>query len=78
MEMLEGLHFSEADIILAAKDKDVSKVYKSITEDLVREAFPNMLPPPQPKPAVVKKSTTKKSSTSVGVWEIVYWLEGHQ
>ena len=65
IEMLEGLHFSESEIVLAAKDKKLDSLYKSVTEDLVRLAFPNLLPPPVEKPKGVKKSATKKSSASV-------------
>lgn len=70
IEMLEGLHYSEADLLCAAKDRKLTSIYKSITEDLVREAFPNMLPPPLPKPeeeVKPKKSSSKKSKVSTEV-----------
>jgi hypothetical protein len=44
--LLEGLHWTEAEIMIQVKDKILQKKYKSITEDLVREAFPKTLPPP--------------------------------
>jgi hypothetical protein len=34
------------EIMIQVKDKILQKKYKSITEDLVREAFPKTLPPP--------------------------------
>lgn len=45
IEMLEGLHVSEAELICLAKDKKLQTKWKSIKEDLVREAFPMILPP---------------------------------
>lgn len=50
IEMLEGLHVSEAEVIILAKDKNLSKKYKSLKEDIVREAFPVTLPPKVDKP----------------------------
>ncbi len=44
IEMLEGLHLSEAEILCLVKDKDLEKKYKTITYDIVREAFPDLLP----------------------------------
>lgn len=45
IEMLEGLHISEAEVICLIKDKKLQKKYKSLKEDIVREAFPQILPP---------------------------------
>lgn len=45
IEMLEGLHLSEAELLCLAKDKQLGKKYKSLKEDLVREAYPSALPP---------------------------------
>ena len=44
IEMLEGLHISEAEVMCLAKDRKLQKKYKTITYDLVREAFPDLLP----------------------------------
>ena len=63
IEMLEGLHESEAELLCAAKDGEMETVYKSITEDLVREAYPNIFPfPPTVKkePVAAKKPLRKK------------------
>ena len=62
IEMLEGLHWTEAELICLVKDKKLQTKYPSLTFDLVTEAFPDMafaqpvkeLPPP-------KKSSAKKS-----------------
>lgn len=48
IEMLEGLHISEAELIILVKDRKLTKKYKTIKEDIIREAYPNSLPP---KPA---------------------------
>lgn len=53
IEMLEGLHVSEAELLCLAKDRNITKKYKTIKEDLVREAYFGLLPP---KPA--KKAET--------------------
>lgn len=45
VEMLEGLHISEAMVIILAKDKKLQTKYKSLKEDIVREAYPVTLPP---------------------------------
>lgn len=44
IEMLEGLHVSEAEVMCLAKDRKLQKKYKTLTYDLVREAFPDLLP----------------------------------
>ena len=70
-EMLEGMHYSEADLLCAAKDGVLTTLYKSITEDLVREAFPNILPPAKPKtivdiiPVLKKEPKAKKAAVSL-------------
>lgn len=49
IEMLEGLHHSEAELICLAKDKKLHTKYKTVKEDLIREVFPATLPPKQVK-----------------------------
>ena len=39
IQMLEGLHKSEAELILAAKDKKMHQVYKGLSAAVVKEAF---------------------------------------
>lgn len=64
IQMLEGLHYTEAELLCAVKDRKISSVYPSFTEDFVREVFPDLLPPAPPKPEPVKKTRAKKSKTS--------------
>lgn len=45
IEMLEALHISEAEDMVLIKDKKLQKKYKTLKEDIVREAFPQILPP---------------------------------
>lgn len=49
VEMLEGLHHTEAELIILAKDRKLSKKWKSLKEDIVREAYPFTLPPIEEK-----------------------------
>jgi hypothetical protein len=68
IQLLEGIHFSEADVLCLAKDKKLQTEYKSVTEDLVREAFPDILPAKDPEPIieqiekVVEKVTKPKKA----------------
>ena len=39
LQMLEGLNKEEAELILAAKDKELNKKYKGLTANLVKDAF---------------------------------------
>ena len=39
VQMLEGLHESEAYIVVNAKDKKLHQVYKGLSTNVVREAF---------------------------------------
>jgi len=39
IQMLEALHESEADLLLAAKDKKLHQAYKGLSEPVVKEAF---------------------------------------
>jgi hypothetical protein len=52
IQLLECIHWQEADIIIAMKDKKLSSLYKNLTEDLVREVYPSMLPPKEQMPVV--------------------------
>ena len=49
IEMLEGLHYLEAEMLIAVKDKCLQKKYKGLSEKVVRDAFPDLLPPPPEK-----------------------------
>ena len=39
IQMLEGLHESEAKLLVAAKDKRLHQVYKGLSQQVVKEAF---------------------------------------
>ena len=39
IQMLEGLHKSEADLLVSAKDKKLHQVYKGLSAAVVKEAF---------------------------------------
>ena len=39
VHMLEGLHESEAELLVSAKDKKLHQVYKGLSSNVVREAF---------------------------------------
>ena len=39
VQLLEGLHPSEAEILVAAKDKSLHKMYKGVSANVVKEAF---------------------------------------
>lgn len=64
IQLLEGIHWTEAEVVCLAKDKKLQTRYKSLKEDLVREAYPELLPPPEKKEVkeVKAKSTKKKAS----------------
>ena len=39
IQMLEGLHKNEAELIINAKDKKLHQVYKGLSATVVKEAF---------------------------------------
>jgi len=43
IQILEGVHHDEADMLNLVKDKKLATAYKGLTEALVREAFPGLL-----------------------------------
>jgi len=43
IQILEGIHHTEADMLNLVKDKKLATAYKGLTEALVREAFPGLL-----------------------------------
>ena len=52
VNMLEGIHWTEAEALCLAKDRKLQTRYKSLKEDIVREAFPLAL---TPNPVKVKE-----------------------
>ena len=43
IQLLEGLHPKEAEIICLVKDKELEEVYPKVTLDVVKEAFPDIV-----------------------------------
>ena len=43
IQLLEGLHPKEAEIICLVKDKELESVYPKVTLDVVKEAFPDIV-----------------------------------
>jgi len=62
IQMLEGIHWQEAEAICLAKDRKLNTKYPSITYQLIYEAFPGLLPEPTEQPVVDTKKTAKKPS----------------
>jgi hypothetical protein len=61
VQLLEGIHWTEAEVVCLAKDKKLQTKYKSLKEDLVREAFPDVLPPKKvPVPVKKKEASLNK------------------
>jgi hypothetical protein len=44
IQILEGVHFTEAKMLCAMKERELSKSYKGLTYAIVAEAFPGLLP----------------------------------
>lgn len=44
IQMLEGVNAIEAEMLVALKDKSLHKKYRGLTEAVVRQAFPDLLP----------------------------------
>ena len=44
IQMLEGINAIEADMLCSLKDKALAKRYKGLTEAVVRQALPDLLP----------------------------------
>jgi len=60
--MLEGLHWTEAELICLVKDKNLQSKYPSFTLEFITEAFPDMaFVNPLKKEPPPKKSSLKKS-----------------
>ena len=65
IQMLEGLHQSEADLLIAAKDKKLHQIYKGLSEPVVKEAFgwndDYIIPDPSDRPYI----TTGRSASGL-------------
>lgn len=47
INLLEGLHHTEADLVIAIKDGQLPKLYPGLDDGLVREAYPGLLTEPK-------------------------------
>ena len=39
IQMLEGLHKDDAKLLISVKEKELNKVYKGLTDSVVKDAF---------------------------------------
>lgn len=49
IELLEGLHYTEAEVLIAVKDKTLQNLYPGVTYEAARDAFDRLLPQDPPK-----------------------------
>lgn len=49
IEMLEGIHWTEADMLIKVKDKLLTDLYPGLTYESARDAFAQLLPQEAPK-----------------------------
>jgi len=63
VQMLEGIHWTEAEAVCLAKDKKLQTKYKSLKEELVREAFPGLLPEKKTVEATKPKKNTSLNAS---------------
>jgi hypothetical protein len=49
IELLEGIHWTEADLLIAVKDKRLQDLYPGVTYECARDAFDRLLPQEPPK-----------------------------
>lgn len=49
IELLEGIHWTEADMLIAVKDKRLTDMYPGVTYEAARDAFARLLPATPPK-----------------------------
>ena len=45
IQLLEGIHWTEAEVVCLAKDRKLQTKWKSLKESIVREAYPDLMPP---------------------------------
>jgi len=58
IQLLEGIHWTEAELLCKVKDKKLTDMYPSLTEELIRQTFPGLLPE-----VVVKEESSEKVSS---------------
>lgn len=58
IQMCEGLHWKEADLINKIKDRNLVATYPLFTADFIRYAFPGLLPAEVGEPVVIEDEVT--------------------
>jgi hypothetical protein len=48
IQILEGVHWQEADLLNLIKDRKMEEKFPNITREIVRKAFPTLLTDVQP------------------------------
>ena len=48
IQILEGIHWQEADLLNLVKDRKLEEMYPNITREIVRKAYPTLLTDVQP------------------------------
>lgn len=64
--ILEGIHPKEAFLLCAVKDKDIGRIYPSITYELLFEALPGVLPEREVSVEVETKESPLEESGTPG------------
>jgi len=67
VQMLEGLHWKEAEVVCLAKDKKLETKYSELDYDLVYEAFTGLLPFKKKEEKKPKKSLNEKETSLVSL-----------
>lgn len=66
IQILEGIHPKDAEILVALLDNSFTTKYPVISEDLVREAFPNLLPAKVQETPKKKRGRPRKDQAKTG------------
>lgn len=62
IQILEGLHYTDADILVAVKDKRLQELFPNITYEYVFNAIPDLLPPPETRQNVGNATKTAQKA----------------
>lgn len=65
IELLEGIHWTEAEVLIAVKDKRLEDLYPGLTYESARDAYDRLLP--QEKPKTVKAAKVDPRPVKLGV-----------
>ena len=62
VQILEGVHCTEADLLCSIKNRSFDALYPRVTEDLVRSVWPELLPAAQPLAEKRGRSRPRKTA----------------